>query len=227
VTRVRHILIVLTTLGIAAVVVAIALHRPEPPVFAPTPARESEVDARLTAPAVYTVDATSATEWQFFDFSRGSVVSDPGPLDWDLAFRRFRIIANGGQGFAGRGGIADLGPVVFDGMHSLPATGYAPTSARRDSTNAAIAHWYRYGFTSHILKPEPRVYAVRTADGRYAKLEILGYYCPGARPGCLTFRYVYQGSGSRDLHPPGDVSTLDPPPAAGDSSGRPHPGAAR
>jgi hypothetical protein len=37
---------------------------------------------------------------------------------------------------------------------------------------------------------------VRTTDGRYAKLEILGYYCPGGQPGCLTFRYVFQGDGS-------------------------------
>ncbi|HSR42903.1 MAG TPA: HmuY family protein, partial [Longimicrobiales bacterium] len=50
---------------------------------------------------------------------------------------------------------------------------------------------------SHILRPKDRVFAVRTADGRYAKLRILGYYCPGARPGCLAFRYVYQGDGSR------------------------------
>jgi len=25
---------------------------------------------------------------------------------------------------------------------------------------------------------------------------MLGYYCPGSRPGCVTFRYVYQGDGS-------------------------------
>ncbi len=43
------------------------------------------------------------------------------------------------------------------------------------------------------------MYAIRTADGRYAKVEIVGYYCPGAEPGCLTLRYVYQGDGSRRL----------------------------
>jgi hypothetical protein len=43
------------------------------------------------------------------------------------------------------------------------------------------------------------VWALRTADGRYVKFEILGYYCPGAQPGCLTIRYVYQGSGARSL----------------------------
>jgi hypothetical protein len=47
-----------------------------------------------------------------------------------------------------------------------------------------------------VLTPKPHVWAVRTADGRYAKLEMLGYYCPGAQPGCPTFRYVYQGDGS-------------------------------
>jgi hypothetical protein len=49
------------------------------------------------------------------------------------------------------------------------------------------------------VKPSPRVYALRTADGRYAKLEILSYYCPGAMPGCVTFRYVYQGAGGTEL----------------------------
>ena len=31
---------------------------------------------------------------------------------------------------------------------------------------------------------------------RYAKLELVGYYCPGGQPGCVTFRYVFQGDGS-------------------------------
>jgi hypothetical protein len=67
---------------------------------------------------------------------------------------------------------------------------------RAEPRNPAIASWYRYGFFSHVLTPKPHVWAVRTADGRYAKLEMLGYYCPGAQPGCPTFRYVYQGDGS-------------------------------
>jgi hypothetical protein len=45
------------------------------------------------------------------------------------------------------------------------------------------------------------VWAVRTADGRYAKLEMVGYYCPGPQPGCPTFRYVYQGDGTTRVAP--------------------------
>jgi hypothetical protein len=67
---------------------------------------------------------------------------------------------------------------------------------RGDPRNPAIASWYDYGYFSHVLSPKPHVWAVRTADGRYAKLEIVGYYCWGGRPGCPTFRYVYQGDGS-------------------------------
>lgn len=174
-----------------------ALRHPQIPtgvVTAPNPVR---VGDSLVGPFVYTVDATSSDRWTFFDFSRNSVVEHPGPLDWDLAVRRFYVIANGGPGFAGRGGIADLGKAAFDSLTVLPETGYVATS--RDSTNTAIRHWYDYGWASHLLRTSGHLYAVRTADGKYAKLAIVTYYCGGAQPGCLTFRYAYQGNGGRDF----------------------------
>jgi hypothetical protein len=184
---------------IAALLVAASLRRPEPPSFAPTAAQPREVGDTLVGPVTYTIDASAPEAWRFFDFSRGSLVEDPAPLEWDLAFRRFNIGVNGGDGFAGQGGALDLGEVAFDSVARVPEGGYQPSDARRDSTNAALEAWYDYGFSSHLLTPEPRVYALRTADGRYAKLEILSYYCPGAMPGCVTFRYVYQGAGGTDL----------------------------
>jgi hypothetical protein len=148
-----------------------------------------------------TVDATSGEAWRYFSFRRGAVVAEPGPNDWDLAFRRFHIIANGGPGFTGAGGILDLGPVGFDGVRTVPPAGYAANALGPDPTNAAIARWYTYGFFSHLLMPKPHVWAVRTADGRFAKIEIVSYYCPGMLAGCLTFRYVYQGDGSTAVAP--------------------------
>jgi hypothetical protein len=187
-------------LAVAAVLlVAASLRRPELPTYAPTAADAHEVGDSLVGPVTYTVDASASEDWRFFDFSRGSVVQAPGPMEWDLAFRRFNIATNGGEGLLGRGGAIDLGPGAFDTIFSVPEQGYLGSVAPRDSTNAALADWYDYGFTSHLLRPKPRLYAVRTADGRYAKLEILSYYCPGAQPGCLTFRYVYQGRGGPDL----------------------------
>ncbi|HEX7118077.1 MAG TPA: HmuY family protein [Longimicrobiales bacterium] len=185
--------------GAAALLVALSLRRPEPSTYAPTIAAPVEVGLARIGPAEYTIDASAADEWRYFDFSRNAVVEDPGPMGWDLAFRRFHIIANGGIGFAGSGGIADLGEIPFDSVRTLPASGYRPNIVRSDTTNPGIGKWYDYAFTSHLLTPEPRTYAVRTADGRYAKFAILSYYCTGARPGCITIRYAYRGDGGREF----------------------------
>jgi hypothetical protein len=189
-------------LVVVVLLVAMSLRRPEPPTFEPTPVQPRPAHGRLIGPTLVTVDASDASRWTFFSFADGSVVDAPGPLGWDLAFRRFQVIVNGGRGFAGSGGAADLGAMSFDSLSALPADGYVVTVARSDSVNAALHRWYEYSFTSHLLTPKPHVYAIRTVDGRYAKVQFAGYYCPGAMPGCVTFRYVYQGAGGVDVGGP-------------------------
>jgi len=204
---------------LAVALVTMSFARPVVEAYVPTPPDPSEAGEMLVGPIEYTVDATSTDEWRFFDFSRGSVVVNPGFADWDLAFRRFHIIANGGPGFSGKGGVIRLEETDFDAVQEVPGAAYVETRVRRDSVNAAIERWYAYGWTSHLLTPHPAVYAVRTADGRYAKFQLLGYYCPGAQPGCLTFRYVYQGAGGRSVATPaeaGEVGSSEPD--AGDPS---------
>jgi hypothetical protein len=189
------------TAVLLVVLVGMTLRRPVPPSFEPTPVQSRPVGPGLAGPELVTIDATDSRRWQFFSFAQRSVVPHPGPRDWDLAFRRFQVIVNGGAGFAGDGGALDLGDLDFDDVLAVPVSGYIGTTARSDSTNPAIARWYRYSFTSHLLTPRPRVYAIRTADGRYAKLEFVGYSCPGAEPGCVTLRYTYQGGGDPHLVP--------------------------
>lgn len=200
--RNRQVILIGTVLVLlAGILVGASLRRPPPPAFPPSPVQPDPVGDRLVGPQVHTVEATHPDRWVHFSFQLGSLVPDPAPGEWDLAFRRFQVIANGGDGFSGSAGILDLGAVPFDSVREVPETGYEPTAVRTDSVNAAIEDWYDYSFFSHLLTPKPRVYAVRTADGRFAKLELLGYYCPGATPGCMTFRYVYQGDGSRQVVP--------------------------
>jgi len=154
-----------------------------------------EVGDRLVGPDTSTVDGRR-NDLTYFDFSTGSVVEGtPSPLGWDLAFRRFTVIANGGPGLSGQGGLLALGEVALDSVMQVPTDGYEVNEANAERANPAIARWYSYSWTSHILKPQPQSYAVRTADGRYAIFEILSYYCPGATAGCVTIRYVYQGAG--------------------------------
>jgi heme-binding HmuY-like protein len=174
----------------AGVFVALTLQAPSVPTYAPTPPAVLEAGLGLVGPILYTVDASAPDVWRYFSFRAGSVVDSPGPRGWDLAFRRYSIIAGDGVG------IRDLGETRLEDVRAVPVDGYVANEQRGDPRNPAIASWYDYGYFSHVLSPKPHVWAVRTADGRYAKLEIVGYYCSGGRPGCPTFRYVYQGDGS-------------------------------
>lgn len=163
--------------GLFVVVMALlmvpSVMSPSVPTFLPTPPG--------TATDTVTIDAGAEGRWRFFDIERRTVVEPPDTAGWDLAFQRFHVIP--------RGAIANLGRVSFDEVRSAPDTGYIETVFGRDTVNAATAKWYRYSYFSHLLSSTRDVYAVRTAEGGHAKLELLSYYCPGPTPGCVTFRY--------------------------------------
>lgn len=178
----------------AALMVVLSLRREPPITYAPTHPEPRPAADSLAGPVRVTLDTSDPERWVYFDLSRGAVVDRATSDEWDLGFRRFNIRVNGGAGFDGRAGVVDLGEIPFDSTPRLAAAGYVESDPR-DSANAAIDRWYDYGFTSHLLTPKPRVYGIRTAEGQYAKLRFLSYYCPGARPGCVTFEYMLQGDG--------------------------------
>ncbi len=203
------IVIIGLLLVVAVVFVASSLRRPIPLTFYPLSAvNPQEVGERMVGPSIITMDAR-ADGFVYFDFSSGSLVPSPPPLGWDLAFQRFTILANGGPDFPGRGGIIDLGPISLDSLTAVPTSGYAGNTPGREVSNEATARWYEYSWTSHILSPKPLVYAVRTADGRYAAFEVLSYYCPTAQAGCTTLRYRYQGAGGTVFDPAGPPLNAD------------------
>lgn len=190
-------------LVVAVIFVVSSLRRTTPLTWFPVSVvNPQEVGDRLVGPSVFTVDGR-VDGFAYFDFSSGSVVESPAPLGWDLAFQRFTILANGGPDFAGQGGILDIGMISLDSLITVPTNGYAVNTPGREASNPATTQWYDYSWTSHVLSPKPNVFAVRTADGRYAVFEILSYYCPAAQAGCTTIRYRYQGAGGPGFDPDG------------------------
>ena len=172
---------------VAALVIG-SFTTPEFPPYAVTVPQPASVGDSLVGPSTYTLDASAGETWRRFQFARNGVV-DSGP--WDIAFRRHHLIAASGAG------IVDLGVVPFDSVREVPAEGYVPTDFGRDTVNAGVGKWYAYSMLSHLLTTKRHVYAVRSADGRYAKLEILAYYCRDVGAACYTVRYAFQGNGSR------------------------------
>jgi len=184
-------------MGIAFALIVVSLligslTRPEFPAFTLTTPHPGPVGDSIVGPATYTLDASATDRWRRFDFHRNAAV-DSGP--WDIAFRRFHLIVAPG------GGIADLGAVAFDSVREVPADGYAANTQGADTTNPGVGKWYAYSMLSHLLTTRHHVYGVRTARGTYAKLELLAYYCRVAGTACITFRYAYQGDGSRRVAP--------------------------
>jgi hypothetical protein len=193
-------LVAITAMVVVAVtLVVLSVRRPAVPTYEPTRPSPRDVGNALVGPVLYTVDASSPEQWRYFSFRLGSVLDNAGPRDWDLAFRRYQIIVNGGPRFTGDGGVVDLGRVAFADVTSAPETGYQVTEGDAEPRHPVLAGWYSYSYFSHVLTPKPRVWAVRSADGRHAKVEFVSYYCANLQPGCVTFRYVYQGDGSRRL----------------------------
>ena len=175
---------------VAALVIG-ALTKPEYPPYhlsAATTAAAPVGDS-LAGPGLYTLDASSTEDWRAFDLTRGATVAAAGK--WDLAFRRFHVVAAPGAA------IQDLGAVPFDSVALVPAQGYLPNVADPDTTNPGVGKWYSYSMLSHLLTSKRHVYAIRTTDGHYAKFEFLAYYCADVGVACITLRYAYQGDGSR------------------------------
>jgi hypothetical protein len=177
-----------TFLLLVSALVMGSLRSPELPPYTPTAAVPVRVGDSLVGPALYTVDASNGERWVRFDFDLSAVVDSGG---WDIGFHRNHVVA--GPGAA----IADMGVVPFDSVARVPEVGYLANSPRPWESNPAVGKWYDYSFISHLLTSRRHVYAVRTAPGRYAKVELLNYYCKGVGTACITFRYAYQGDGTR------------------------------
>jgi hypothetical protein len=168
--------------------------RPPPDGFAPTTGQAASFIGQPPGILQYTIDARSRKDWAYFDFSGGTAVSTSQEnLDWDLAFRRTRVLTNGGEiNPAGQGGAVELGDIPL-GQAAPPAEGYLAdtTHEERGLENPALRRWYNYNWITHTVTSKNHTYAVRTAMGEVVLLTLVSYYCDDGSAGCITFRYAY------------------------------------
>jgi hypothetical protein len=183
-TRATTALVIGFTLFAAAMVylVASSLGGRSAPEFDPTPPGRARLGGASRDVDTLTIDARDGHRWQFVTLTAHALLTPPDTTGWDLAVRRHRII--------GSGLIADLGALAFESVTRAPRTGHVANDVGRDTSNAAIARWYRYSMLSHLLEPNGHLFAVRTTDGRDFKVQVLSYYCRGLDAGCLTIRYA-------------------------------------
>lgn len=157
-------------------------------------------------------DTANTGRFTFFSLRDSAIVSnsDSATTRWDIAFRATTIIINGGPIRFGQGGALVLTGTDFNTLETLPETGWRVDSS---ATSLAIPvgsgrAWYNYNQQTNLISPIPGVVlGIRTADGRFAKLQILSYYLNAPanpngfadRARVYTFRYVFQPDGSRKV----------------------------
>lgn len=140
--------------------------------------------------------------------------SDAASTQWDIAFSSTKITVNCGTSGPGIGG-AFVFKGLFDDLKTIPADS---TFAIDNSNAASFAiplgsgrAWYTYdGLTTLVTPIAGRVLVIRTATGKFAKIEIISYYKGGItlpasasvsdklfKQRYYTFRYAYQPNGSK------------------------------
>ena len=158
-----------------------------------------------------------AGKFTFYSLEKNSIVAntDSASTKWDLAFNGTKILTNSGNSGSGLGG-AFIQIGLFDELKTISSDSVFKTDNGPSSyavTFGSGRGWYTYDPIKNLVTPlAGRVLVVRTASGKYAKVEIIAYYKGGAtlaatapdaekinKQRYYTFRYIFQPNGTKNF----------------------------
>ncbi|SFN95841.1 HmuY protein [Capnocytophaga haemolytica] len=148
-----------------------------------------------------TLDATK--DWVYFSLKEGKVVSPTTPeksTDWDIAFYLYGVKTNGGESGTGKGGVIETGSTDFDTVTQTTITNfvtdkdgslvisYRPYKDVKAKLSPLMSGYAGQGIVNinpnnmqvygpnNVYGPTKNVYVIRTADGTYAKVQVIEFY---------------------------------------------------
>lgn len=159
----------------------------------PARIRHEDLGRGLTASVV---DARDAVAWVYLDLDSGDEVTAADPT-WDVAFRRFVLMLDGGVSGDGQVALAvdDVGGL--EGLTRAPSGPWVTDMVDGDDEDTApdlafqshAGGWFDYDVATHTLTPKARVYFVQSNAGRGYKLQLTDYYDDAGTPGWLAFQW--------------------------------------
>ncbi|MCD8740992.1 HmuY family protein [Mucilaginibacter roseus] len=154
-----------------------------------------EIKAQTTADIKIVKDLPALSR-VYYSIDEGKTITgtDTATAKWDMALQRTGILVNSGSSGKGATTAQILKNTSFDKVTIAPPDGYTEDTAQSKAMPTGSGQgWYLYDMTNHTVNPAPgRVIVVKTASGKYAKLEILNYYKNGdGEAGYYTFRYAF------------------------------------
>jgi hypothetical protein len=149
---------------------------------------------------------TQPNTYHYFSLSTGGEITPDREKSnlWDLAFSGTTILTNGGTSGTGQGG-AMMVEKPFDTITEAPKDGYKTDEAGGNAIAGGSGNsWYKYDMNVHAILPiTGRTILVKTADGKFAKIEFISYYkgapeeVPTEESRYYTFRYVLADENGR------------------------------
>jgi hypothetical protein len=158
-----------------------------------------------------------AGKYTFYSLEKNAIVAntDSATTKWDLAFNGTKILTNGGTSGTGLGG-AFVQVGLFDELKTISADSVFKTDNAPASyaiTYGSGKGWYTYDPIKNLITPlAGRVLVIKTASGKYAKVEVISYYKGGAtlaatatdaekisKQRYYTFRFIYQPNGTKNF----------------------------
>lgn len=164
-----------------------------------TPAQSNQISV-LKSEIVVIKDLNANTKsYNYFSLVTRKEVAgtESKTTKWDIGFSKTTIAVNGGTSGPGQGG-ALIVEKPFDQITEAPKDGYKTDG----DSGSAIAggsgnSWYKYDMSVHAILPiVGRTILLKTAEGKFAKIEIISYYkgapeeVPTEESSYFTFRYA-------------------------------------
>lgn len=172
-----------------------------------SPDQPAQIETK-TCSNIFANDSTG--HYTFYNLRTNAIssLSDSATLNWDIALRGTTILINGGTSGPGAGKAA----VVENGFDNVTTAPDDNLFLSDTDTSHAIASgsgngWYNYDPVAFVITPIPgRTLVIKTADGKYAKMEILSYYKDAPSSPTMNdvaryykFRFALQTDGTKNL----------------------------
>lgn len=173
-----------------------------------TSCKDKKVETKVVVTDSLVMDFKT-NHYAFYSLSEGKEIplSDSATTRWDFGVNLATIILNSNASGPGQAGVI-VRAGNYESATSAPTEGYAyDTTFMKLAINSnpfSPGAWYDYVPATHAFSPKAGLYFIlKTADGKYAKLEILEVKYADYEPGAMypknliyKFRYTYQSNGS-------------------------------
>ena len=167
--------------------------------------KEEELTSPLTKD-VKMLNATSYEKWIYFSLTKGEIIEVTNPeqdFSWDIAFQRWYVKTNSGTSGKGKGGAINTKEIDWNKINKAPLSGYKTDEigilhgwdniknieTKKEGSFSKEASIYVTYISGGKYKNKKEIYIIKTAQGKYAKIQFYDYVNEKLKGGYPSFRY--------------------------------------